>query len=144
MDLGSDLDNYFPNLFCGDQGTVGSERVVNARVGHQVGLELIQVDIESSVKPQRGRDGGEYLCDEPVEVGVGGTLNTEVVLAQVVDGLVVHEEGNIRVLQSCVGEQDGVVGLYYRGGDLPASQSVSQDGNKQSQLYLGSGVDGEC
>ena len=97
---------------------------MDPRVGHQVGLELIEVHIESSVKPEAGRDGGEDLCDEPVEVGVGGTLNPEVVLAQVVDGLIIHEEGNIRVLQSCVGEQDRVVRLHYRGGDLPAD---SQD-----------------
>ena len=63
------------------------------------------------------------MCNEPVEVGVGGTLNTEVVLAQIVDGLIIHEEGNIRVLQCCVGEQDRVVGLHYRCGDLAVRQS---------------------
>ena len=99
---------------------------MDPRVGNQVGLELIEVNIEGSVKPEAGRDGGEYLCDESVEVGVGGALNTEVVLAEIVDGLVVHQEGNIRVLQCCVGEQDRVVRLHYRRGDLPARTSVEK------------------
>ena len=122
MALWLDLDNCFPDLFCGHQGTVGSEGVVDTRVGNQVSLELIQVNIESSVKPEAGRDGGEYLCDEPVEVGVGRTLNTEVVLAQIVDCLVVHQEGHISVLQCCVGEEDRVVGLHYGSGDLADRQ----------------------
>ena len=50
---------------------VGSEGVVDPRVGNQVGLELIEVDIESSVKPQAGRDGGDDLSYQTVEVGVG-------------------------------------------------------------------------
>ena len=69
---------------------VGGQGVVNTRVGHQVGLELIEVNIQSPVKPEAGRDGGDDLGNEPVEVGVGGTLHSEVVLAEIVDGLVVH------------------------------------------------------
>ena len=37
----------------GDQGGVGGQRVVDPGVGHQVGLELIQVHIESSIKPDQ-------------------------------------------------------------------------------------------
>ena len=38
--------------------------------GHQIGLELIQIKIESSIKSQRGRDGGHNLTNQPVEVEV--------------------------------------------------------------------------
>ena len=37
--------------------------------------------------PEAGGDGGDDLRDEPVEVGVGGPLHRQVVVAQVVDGL---------------------------------------------------------
>ena len=37
--------------------------------------------------PQRGRDGGDYLGDQPVEVGVGGSADLQVVLAKVIDCL---------------------------------------------------------
>ena len=59
----------------GDQRGVGSERVVNTRIGNKIGLELVEVHVESSVEPEAGRDGGYDLCNEPVEVGVGRSLH---------------------------------------------------------------------
>ena len=44
-------------------------------VGHQVGLELVEVHVESSVEPEAGRDRRDDLCNEPVEVGVGRSLH---------------------------------------------------------------------
>ena len=38
--------------------------------------------------------------------------------ADVVDSLVVHHEGAVRVLQGGVGRQDGVVGLHHSSGHL--------------------------
>ena len=38
-------------LLGGDDGRVGGEGEVDARVGHQVGLELCQVDVQGPVKP---------------------------------------------------------------------------------------------
>ena len=43
----------------GDDGGVGDEREVNTRVGDQVGLELVQVDVEGAVESERGGDGGD-------------------------------------------------------------------------------------
>ena len=60
---------------------------MDPRVGHQVGLELIEVHIESSVKPEAGRDGGDDLSYETVEVGVGRSLHSQVIMAEVVDCL---------------------------------------------------------
>ena len=45
--------------------------ILSPGVGHKVGLELGQVHVEGAVKPQRGRDGGHDLPNQPVEVGVG-------------------------------------------------------------------------
>ena len=58
-------------------------------VGHQVGLELSQINIESSVKSQGGRDGGDNLTDDSIQIGVRWPLDVEVSLADVVDCLVV-------------------------------------------------------
>ena len=112
----------FSYLLRANNRSIGGQREVDPGVGHQVGLELVQIHVESSVKPETGRDRGEYLRDEPVEVSVGGTLHTEVVLAEIVDGLVVHQEGHISVLQCCVGEEDRVVGLHDGRGDLADRQ----------------------
>jgi hypothetical protein len=36
---------------------------VNARVGHQVGLELVQIDVEGAVEAERSGDGrNNYTC----------------------------------------------------------------------------------
>ena len=40
-----------------DNWGVGNEREVNTWVWHQVGLELVQVDVERSVKAERSGDG---------------------------------------------------------------------------------------
>ena len=87
-------------------------------IGHQVGLELGQIHIESSIKSQGGSDGGDNLANQTVEVGVGGTVNVKVPTADVIDGLIVHHEGTVGVLQGGVGRQDGVVGLHHGSGHL--------------------------
>jgi len=48
-------------LLCRDQRGVGSEREMDAGVGHQVGLELVQVHVQGSLETQRGGDGGDHL-----------------------------------------------------------------------------------
>ena len=84
----------------------------------QVGLELCQINIEGTVKTKGGSDGGHNLTDQPVQVGVCGTLDIEVPAADIVDGLVIYHEGTVRVLQGGVGGEDGVVGLHHSSGHL--------------------------
>merc|ERR1712122_457052 len=83
------------SLLSGDDGSVGDQREVDPGVGHQVGLELSQVHIESSVEPEAGRDGGHDLTNHPVQVGVGRTVDVQIPPADVVDGLVVNHEGAV-------------------------------------------------
>jgi len=83
--LGSHLTISFPRLEAGkrelvqavplvaslvraDEGRVRGEREVNAREGDEVGLELVEVDIERATEPQRSRDRGDDLGNEPVQV----------------------------------------------------------------------------
>ena len=101
-----------------DDRCVGDQGEVDTRVGHQVGLELCQIHIQSSIKAKRGSDGGDNLADQTVEVGVGWTLDVHVATADVVDGFIIDHEGTVRVLEGGVGGQDGVVGLNYSSGHL--------------------------
>ena len=41
----------------GDDGSIGHEREVNTRVRDQVGLELVQVDVEGTVESEGGGNG---------------------------------------------------------------------------------------
>ena len=99
-------------LVLGCDGTESGQWEVDPWVGHQICLELIQVHIESSVKSERDCDGGYDLGNHPVQAGVGWPLNLEVLLADVIDGLIVHKEGHITVLKSGVSEEASIVGFH--------------------------------
>ena len=71
---------------------------MNSWVRNQVGLELSNVDVEGSVKSQRGSQRGDDLSNESVQVGVGWSLNVEVSSADIIDGFVVKHDCNIGVL----------------------------------------------
>ncbi len=103
----------------------GLHHEVDAGVGHQVDLELVEVNVQVTLEAEGGSQGGDDLGDQAVEVGVGWGSNIKVALADVVDGLIVIHEVDIGVLQQSVGGQDGVVGLNDGGG------------------HHGGGVDGE-
>merc|ERR1712062_703076 len=75
-------------LLGGDDGGIGGQGEVDTWIGHQVGLELRQIYIQGTIKTQGSGDGADDLADQPVEVGVGGTLYVQVTTADVVDGLV--------------------------------------------------------
>lgn len=110
-----------------DDWSVGDEREVDTGVRDEVGLELVQIDIEGTVETKRGGDGrnnyiivsttaetlsgkfsGSYptLSNQAVKVLVVGTLQAEVAAADVVDGLVVDHEGAVGVLEGGVGGED--------------------------------------
>jgi len=91
---------------------------VDTRVRDQVGLELGDVDVEGTIKAERGSEGRGDLSDEPVEVGVAGPLNVEGAAADVIESLVVDKEVHVAVLEEGVGGEDGVVGLNNAGRDL--------------------------
>ena len=101
-----------------DDGCVGRKHEMDTRVGHQVGLELGNIHVQGSVETKRGRQGRDDLSNQPVEVGVCGTLNVEVTTAHIVESLVVNTVGTVRVLEKSMGRQHGVVRLNHGGGHL--------------------------
>merc|ERR1711981_626323 len=120
-----------------DDWRVGRDHEVNAWVGHQVGLELGDVNVEGTVESERSGQGGDHLRDETVQVGVGWALNVEAATADVVDGLVVKHDGDVSVLKERVGGEHGVVGLHNGGGDLGGWVGA------EAELGLLAVVDGE-
>ena len=52
-------------LLSRDDRRIDDEGEVNPWVGHQVGLELVQIDIQGAVEPQGSSDGRDDLTDQP-------------------------------------------------------------------------------
>ena len=75
-------------------------------IWHQVGLELGQIHIESTIKSEGSSDGRHNLANKPVQVGVSWPFNVQVATANVIDGLIVYHECTVRVLQGGMGGQD--------------------------------------
>mmetsp|Transcript_9182 Transcript_9182/g.18520 ORF Transcript_9182/g.18520 Transcript_9182/m.18520 type:complete len:581 (-) Transcript_9182:2-1744(-) len=118
-----------------DDGRKGGHHEVDARVRHQVGLELGHVHVERTVEAEGGGERGDDLSHQPVEVGVRRALHVEVAAADVVEGLVVHHEGDVGVLEEAVGGEHAIVGLHDGGRNL--GRRVDGEG----QLRLAAVVD---
>ena len=114
----SNWELFVIGLFSWDDGGVWGQHEVNSWVGHQVGLEFSDVDVQGTVESQRGSQRGNDLGNQSVEVGVGGSFNVQVSSADVVDGFVVQHHADISVLQQRMGGEDWVVGLNNGGWDL--------------------------
>ena len=97
--------------------SITDEWVMDTRVRHKVGLELVQINVQSSVEAQARGDGADNLSNQSVEVLVVGTWNIQAAMADVVNGFVVDKESAVGVLDGAVSREDGVVGLDHRGGD---------------------------
>lgn len=96
--------------------SIADQRVVDTRIRDQVGLELVQIDVERTVEAQGRGDGADDLGNQAVEVLVARARNIQVATADVVDGLVVDKESAVGVLDRAVGRQNGVVRLNDGGG----------------------------
>merc|ERR1719440_1741546 len=125
-------------LLSGDDRRVCGHHEVDARVWDQVGLELGEVDVESTIEAQGSRQGGDDLSDDAVEVGVGRALDVEAATADVVQSLVVEHDSDVGVLQEGVGSQDSVVRLDHSGGDLRGRVDA------EAELGLLAVVDGQA
>ena len=87
-------------------------------IGRQIGLKFCQINIQGSIKPQGSSDGRHNLTYQPIQVSVCWVLNIKVSKTDVIDVLIVYQEGTIRVRQGGVGGEVGVVGLNYSYGNL--------------------------
>merc|ERR1719171_779727 len=101
-----------------DDWGIGGKHEVDSWVWHQVGLELSNIDVKGTVESEGGSQGRDNLSDKSVQVGVGWSLNVEVSSGNIVDSLVIKDDGDIGVLKKRVGGEDGVVWLNNGGGDL--------------------------
>lgn len=88
---------------------------MDPRVRDEVGLKFCNINVQSTIEPQRCSEGRDHLRYEAIEVGVGGALNVKGAPADVIDGFIVEEDCNVCVFEERVGGEDTVVGFDNRG-----------------------------
>ena len=71
---------------------------MNSLVGHQVCLELNDVDLECAIETDGGDQRGNDFTDQFVEIGVGLSFHVELSSADVIKGFVVEHNCHIGVL----------------------------------------------
>mmetsp|Transcript_60546 Transcript_60546/g.69081 ORF Transcript_60546/g.69081 Transcript_60546/m.69081 type:complete len:448 (-) Transcript_60546:113-1456(-) len=106
------------SLLGGDDGSIRGKHKMNSGVGHQVGLEFSNIDVEGTIESQRGGQRGDNLRDQSVQVGVSGSFDVQRSSGNIVDGFVIQHNSDISMFQQRVSGQHGVVGLDDSVGDL--------------------------
>lgn len=92
-----------------DDWGVTNQWVMNTWVRHEIGLKFVQINVQSTIKPQRARDRADYLCDEAVEMFKRRTWDIQVSSADIVDSLIVNKESAIAVLDGGMGRENCVI-----------------------------------
>ena len=111
------LEALVGTLGSGDDRGVADQRVVDTRIWYQVGLELVEIGIESAVEAERRCDRRDNLGDQSVEVLIAGPRDIQVPPADIVHSFIVNQESAVRVLDRAVGRKNSIVRLNHGGGD---------------------------
>ena len=82
--------------------------------------EFCDIHIERTIKAQGGCERGYDLCQEPVQVRVGGSFDVKIPPANIVQSFVVIHDSDISVFQERMHAEHRVVGLDDCGGNLRA------------------------
>lgn len=106
------------SLLSRDDWSICCQGEVNSWVWDQVGLELCQVHIKSTIKPKGGSDGRNNLSNKSVEVGICWSLNIQVPAADVIDSLIINHESTVRMFQGGMCGKDRVIRLHYSCSNL--------------------------
>jgi hypothetical protein len=110
------FEAFVATLGCRNDWSVANQRVMDTRIRDQVGLELVQVHIESTIKAQARCYGANDLSNQAIKVLVVWSWNVEVSSANIIDSLVIDEESTVGVLNCAVGRENGIVWFHNRRG----------------------------
>ena len=105
----TDLVAFVRAPILGDDGCEADKRVVEARVRHEVGLELVEVHVESTIEAQARGDAAHDLSHETVQVSELRPWDIKVAAADFVHSLVVYQERAVGILNGAVGGKHRVV-----------------------------------
>ena len=102
----------------GEEGSETDQEKVETGEGDQVNSQLAKIRIKLTRETERASDTAHDLGDKTVQVTVGGGVQLQSFVADLVQGFVIDTEHLISVLNKLVEGQGGVVRLDNGVGDL--------------------------
>lgn len=84
----------------------------------QIGLKFGDINVQGSIESQWGGQRWDNLSDQSVQVSVSWSFNIQLSSADIIDGFIVQNDGNIGVFQKGVSGQDRVIWLNNGGWNL--------------------------
>lgn len=95
--------------------SVTDQWVMDSWIRNQVSLELIEIDVQSTIETKRRSNGADNLSNQSVEMLERRTWDVQVAAADIVDSLVIDQEGTVGVFDSAVGAKNSVIWLDNSG-----------------------------
>ena len=102
----------------GEERSKPDQEEVETREGDQVDSQLAEIRVELTRETERAGNTAHNLGDKTVQVTVGGGVQLQSLVANLVQGFVIDTENLISVLNKLVKRQGGVVRLDNGIGDL--------------------------
>jgi hypothetical protein len=90
---------FMISFFSRNDGWIRWQHEMNSRIWYQVGLELSDIDVQSTIESQRCSQWRDNLRDQSVQVGVGRSFNIKISSADIIDCFIIKHNSNISVLQ---------------------------------------------
>ena len=112
-----DLEGLMRTLVGRDDWCKADQRVVDSGIGDKIGLELVEINVESTVKSEAGGDGADDLGNKTVQMFEIRSGYIQIAAADVIDSLIVHQERAVRVLDGAMSGQDSIVWLDHSRGN---------------------------
>lgn len=109
---------------------------MNSGIGHQICLELGQINVERAVKSKRSCDWWHDLTNQTIQIFVGGIFNIKVTPTDVVNSFVVNHKGTVWMLQCCMCCENGVVWFYNSSGNLKCQKMFAFYLSVQLLFYI--------
>jgi hypothetical protein len=123
----SDGELLMVRLLGRNDGSVRRKHKMDTGIGHQIGLELGDINVERTIETEGSGQVRDDLSNQTIQVGVGWALDVEVAAADIVESIVVYLVSDIGMFQKGMHTQDGVVGFDDSGGDLGTGPHGERD-----------------
>ena len=91
---------------------------MDSGVGHQIGLELGNINVQSTVESEGSSERRDNLSNKPVKISVGRSLDIEVSATNIVYSFVIKHDCDVGVLKKRMSCQYSVIRLNDCGRDL--------------------------